>query len=95
MRKRLSNVFKKSVNYNDQILFLLAILVVALVGYYVFGGVEGMKNCCGTCGGGGCGGDMHWGWPGKMPPAHQWYSSGGGHNEREKAKSFFGGLMPM
>lgn len=94
MRKRLSSVFKKSAKYNEQLLFLLAILAVALVGYYVFGGVEGMKNCCGTCGGGGCGGDMHWGWPGKMPPAHQWYGSGS-DGEREKAKSFFGGLMAM
>ncbi len=95
MIKRLNTVFKKSANYNEQILFLLAILAVALVSYYVFGGVEGMKNCCGRCGGGGCAGDMHWGWPGKMPPAHQWYGSSGGHGEREKAKNFFGGSMAM
>lgn len=95
MRKRLSHVFNKSKNYNEKVLFLFAIFVVSLVGYYVFGGVEGMKNCCGNCGGGSCAGDMHWGWPGKMPSAHQWYGSGGGHSEREKAKSFFGGLMSM
>ena len=90
MRKRMSNVFKKSANYNDQFLFLMTILVFSLVGYYVFGGVEGMKNCCGKCGGGGCAGDMHWGWPGKMPPAHQWYGSG---DQRKKATSFFNGLV--
>ena len=67
----------KGRNYNDQFLFLLAIFVISIVGYYVFGGVEGMKNCCGRCGGGGCGADMHWGWPGKMPPAHQLYGGNG------------------
>jgi hypothetical protein len=49
-----------------------------------------MKNCCGRCGGGGCNTDMHWGWPGKIPPAHQWYGS---NKKREKSRNLLSSLL--
>lgn len=72
-------------------IFLAGILVISILFAGFFGNiVEGMKNCCGRCGGGGCNADMHWGWPGKIPPAHQWYGS---NKKREKSRNLLSSLL--
>ena len=87
----LSYLLLKNKKTKKQFLFLASIFILSILFAAFFGNiVEGMKNCCGRCGGGGCNADMHWGWPGKMPPAHQWYTS---NKKREKSRSLLAGLL--
>tara|TARA_B100001142_G_scaffold229276_1_gene227354 strand:+ start:1026 stop:1304 length:279 start_codon:yes stop_codon:yes gene_type:complete len=86
----LSFLLSKNKKTKKKILFLASILLISILFAGFFGNiVEGMKNCCGRCGGGGCNTDMHWGWPGKIPPAHQWYGS----NKREKSRNLLSSLL--
>ena len=87
----LSYLLLKSKKAKKQFLFLAIIFIFSILFAAFFGNiVEGMKNCCGRCGGGGCNADMHWGWPGKIPPAHQWYTS---NKKREKSRNLLSNLL--
>lgn len=92
MSFKISNLLLfKNKKVRTQIIFLASILLISILFAGFFGNiVEGMKNCCGRCGGGGCNADMHWGWPAKIPPAHQWYNS---NKKREKSRNLLYNLL--